>query len=73
MSSFLCEGTWEIVRVLSCIMRGFFDLVVRNKESLLVSTYFMCEDPVFRIYGIKTVFTGEKLGGFISFIVSRSK
>ena len=33
MSSFLCEGTWEIVRVLSCIMRGFFDLVERNKES----------------------------------------
>ena len=41
MSSFLCEGTWEIVRVLSCIMRGFFDLVVRNKECFLVSTYCM--------------------------------
>jgi hypothetical protein len=33
----------------------------------------MCEYPVFRIYGIRTVYTREKLGGFISFIVSWSK
>ncbi len=25
----------------------------------------MCEDPVSRIYGIKTGFTGGKFGGFI--------
>ena len=50
-----------------------FDLVVRNKESYW-SVHTLCaKNPVFRIYGIRTVYTREKLGGFISFIVSWSK